>query len=84
MSSNASRHVATTIGANIARGRTTKNRMTQRELGLAIGVDSQQVSKWERGEHRPSAHYEQALADALFGGAVGALYTPIPETKDAA
>lgn len=84
MSSNASRHVATTIGANIVRGRAAKDGLTQRALAFEIGADPQQVSKWERGINRPSAHHEVALARVLFDGHVAALYTPIPDTKDAA
>lgn len=43
-----------------------KNRYTQLQLGELLGVSSQSVSKWERGECYPDIAIFPALAD-LFG-----------------
>lgn len=78
MPTHATQHIAATIGANVRKGRDAAA-LTQHELGLKIGVPGVQISKWERGSHRPSAHYEQLLADALFEGEVAALYRDAEE-----
>ena len=63
-----------TIGGNVRRGRTARG-WTQRQLAIRLGCGDMRVSSWERGEHRPSAHYEQRLAELLFDGRLSALYT---------
>lgn len=39
--------------------------LTQRQLGEAVGVESFQISRWERGSHRPSDTKLHALGEAL-------------------
>jgi transcriptional regulator with XRE-family HTH domain len=88
MSSHASQHGAATgetplaaasdtlkklIGRNIRAGRDAKG-MTQRELALALDVDTMQISRWENGRHRPSAGAEVELAQILFDGDLVRLY----------
>lgn len=80
VATHATRHITATIGANVRRGRDAAN-LTQHELGLKVGVPGVQISKWERGEHRPSAHYEKLLADVLFEGEVAALYREPDEVR---
>jgi transcriptional regulator with XRE-family HTH domain len=36
-------------------------RLAWQHFGLRVGVDAQMVSKWERGEKRPSRFYRQLL-----------------------
>jgi transcriptional regulator with XRE-family HTH domain len=66
-------HIRRTIGANILRERQRRG-LTQRQLGDALGVDTMQISRWERGAHRPSAMHETRLAVLLFDGNHAALY----------
>ena len=39
--------------------------LTQAELARRVGVQTPQVSRWERGVARPSAHHARRLARAL-------------------
>ena len=65
MSSGQPHHVKATIAANIRAARDAKG-LTQRELArLAGDVDPLQVSRWERGLHRPSDTNVYELAKAL-------------------
>lgn len=73
MSSQGTRHIKTTLGANIKASRESQD-ITQRELAQTMNVDPQYVSRWERGVVMPSAVNVQALSDAL-GVGVGWLYT---------
>lgn len=53
------------VGARIAEARRAKG-LTQGQLAQAIGASSNMaVSRWERGEIRPSATHAVALARAL-------------------
>ena len=52
------------IGANLKAARHAKD-LSQSELGHLIGRDGFQVSRWERGKHRPSDAALMALAEAL-------------------
>jgi transcriptional regulator with XRE-family HTH domain len=42
--------------------------LTQSDLAAQIGVHPRQVSDWERGRYRPSAHHLRALCEALEVG----------------
>lgn len=74
MSSHANRQALTVVGNNVRRAREARG-WTQRELAAALDTDVMQVSRWERGEHRPNAAYEAALTEVLFEGNLAALYT---------
>lgn len=56
--------VSRQIGANIRAARKAKG-LTQGQLGRLIGTENFQVSRWERGEHRPTDESMHALAQAL-------------------
>lgn len=63
--SNASRSLATILGANIRAARVRRG-LTQGALASAVGVsDLMVVSKWERGVYRPSDENLLALAREL-------------------
>lgn len=64
MSRQAPRHIPTVVGGNIRLGRLA-NDLTQGDLARVLGVDAFQVSRWERGLHRPSDDTLFAIADAL-------------------
>jgi transcriptional regulator with XRE-family HTH domain len=70
-----------TIGANILRERQRRG-LTQRQLADALDVDTMQISRWERGAHRPSAMHETRLAALLFDGNHAALYREDPNGDD--
>lgn len=58
-----------TIGEKIRAARVAK-KMTQKQLGLAIGIEGDKVAentvqKWEYGTQRPSIDYLRPLANAL-------------------
>lgn len=74
MSSQARPQIVSTVAANIRAARDAKN-LTQRELGVMLGVDAMYVSRWERGVVMPSPPNVEALADAL-GVSVAFLYSP--------
>lgn len=57
------------IGANLKAARLRKG-LTQTELGDLIGRDGFQISRWERGAHRPADVALMALAEALGMGYV--------------
>lgn len=64
-SSDASRNLAATFARNIRTARKSAG-LTQHELAVALGRgDAMTVSRWERGEHRPSDEYLIALSDVL-------------------
>lgn len=72
--SRASTSLSATVAANIAAARKARG-LTQRELADQInGIESMSVSRWERGEHRPSLENLVALADVL-GHKVAWFYT---------
>lgn len=72
MSSHGDQHAAPVWAQNIRRERLARG-LTQRKLAELLDTDPMSVSRWERGL-RPSAKYEAALVDLLFGGDLGALY----------
>ena len=51
------------IGSRIALVRKAAN-MSQEQLGDAIGVNKQTVSRWERGIRSPDGEYLRAIAGA--------------------
>lgn len=53
-----------TLGKNIKKYRTEAG-MTQEELGLAVGVSAQAVSKWENEESMPDTALLLPISDAL-------------------
>ena len=58
-----------TIGEKIRAARVAK-KMTQKQLGLAIGIEGDKVAentvqKWEYGKISPSLQYIRPLANAL-------------------
>ncbi len=74
MSMQATRHIKSIVGANIRAARDGAG-LTQRELGALVnGMESINVSRWERGQVIPSATSMVALADALNRD-VGWFYT---------
>jgi transcriptional regulator with XRE-family HTH domain len=52
------------IGANLKAARKSCG-LTQTELGDRIGRDGFQISRWERGAHKPSDEALYALGEAL-------------------
>lgn len=64
MPSQASSSSATTLSQNLQRARAMKG-LTQMELAIKIGTEPMQISKWERGKHRPSDERLLALARIL-------------------
>lgn len=72
--SRASSDLAAIIGRNIRSARKDAG-LNQRQLAERVGVvDGMAVSRWERGEHRPSAASLIQLAEAL-GCEIGWFYT---------
>lgn len=72
--SDASRNLTATFARNIKAARKAAG-MTQHELAVALGRgDAMTVSRWERGEHRPSDEYLIALAD-VFGLSVADFFS---------
>lgn len=65
-------HIRTTVGANIARLRTARG-LTQLELANTLGMDPMGVSRWERGKVMPRPEALTALADVLADGDLAAL-----------
>ena len=64
------------LGENLRAARTAAG-LSQEALGERLGVVSQTVSKWERGESAPDAMLLPALADAL-GVSLDALFDRTP------
>lgn len=64
MSSQAARRIPALIGFNLKAAR-ERRELTQHELALAVGTQAMQVSRWERGAHRPNDETLHALAEAL-------------------
>ncbi len=64
MTSQATSHIAATVGANIRLARQAKG-IKQRDLAALLDTEGFMVSRWERGAHRPTDERMQALADAL-------------------
>lgn len=63
--SDASTDLAATLARNIRLARKSAG-LTQHGLAVALGRgDVMTVSRWERGEHRPSLENITALANAL-------------------
>jgi transcriptional regulator with XRE-family HTH domain len=52
------------IGSNLKAIRLERG-LTQTQLGDLVGRDGFQISRWERGAHRPADVALMALADAL-------------------
>lgn len=64
MSRQAPRHIARTIGLNIRAARLAAG-LTQHQLAQSVGTEGFQVSRWERGRHRPDDERLIALGEAL-------------------
>lgn len=65
MSSQATGHLRSIVGANIAAGR-KRRKLSQRQLGgLVNGVDAATVSRWERGVVMPSTANLVTLAEVF-------------------
>lgn len=62
--SRSSRSLSTTIAANIKAARAVSG-LSQRDLGDRMGIDWMAISRWERGQHRPSDQNLLVLAHAL-------------------
>ena len=74
MSGHANQHSASVlIGLNLAAARKRKG-FKQREVAAELGVSERMVTRWEKGQHRPSALYEKRLVALLLDGDLGALY----------
>ncbi len=65
MASQATRSLKTIVGQNLAVARKAKG-LKQREAAEALSTDVMQLSKWERGIHRPADHTLLALGE-LYG-----------------
>jgi transcriptional regulator with XRE-family HTH domain len=64
MASQPSRQIKTIVAANVQAARLSQG-LTQSQLAAQIGVESMAVSRWERGQVRPSDSNLQALASVL-------------------
>lgn len=64
MASQPANHIKATVGRNVKVARDLRD-LTQRELADLLDVDAFQVSRWERGVHRPSDETLFALAQVL-------------------
>lgn len=73
MTSQATRHMRTIVGANLATARADAG-MKQLDVAQALGVDSQYVSRWERGKVMPTLANLHRLAEVL-GRDVGWFFT---------
>lgn len=58
------RQIPQIVGANLRAGRQRKH-LTQHELAMLAGTQAFQVSRWEKGLHRPQDEMLAALAHAL-------------------
>lgn len=72
--------ISQVVATNLREARQSR-RLTQHEVGVAVGTTGPAVSRWEAGRNEPGPVYRQALADLFFGGDVSALYR---ETEKAA
>lgn len=64
MKRQATNQIAETIGANMRAARDRKG-WTQHELALKIGSQAFEVSRWEKGRHRPQDQTLAVLAHVL-------------------
>jgi transcriptional regulator with XRE-family HTH domain len=64
VSSQAPSKLASIVGSNLRAARDRKG-LTQRQLAALIDVPDLNISRWERGAHRPSEANLHALAEAL-------------------
>lgn len=63
--SGATNGIAGIVGANISAARKSKG-LTQHQLAVLLGTgDQMTISRWERGEHRPSDENLIRVARAL-------------------
>lgn len=63
--SGATNGIAGTVGRNISAARKAKG-LTQHQLAVLLGTgDQMTISRWERGEHRPSDENLIRVARAL-------------------
>lgn len=74
--------VARRTGTNVRALRKAKG-LNQRELAALLGVESFQVSRWERGAHSPSRLMLAALCAAL-DCTENDLHAPSPDDDQAA
>jgi transcriptional regulator with XRE-family HTH domain len=68
------------VAANLREARLAR-KLSQREVGIAVGTTGPAISRWEAGRIEPGPAYRQALAELFFDGDVSALYR---ETERAA
>lgn len=73
MTSQATGNLKVILAANIRQAR-VEAQLTQRQVAERLGTESSLVSKWERGEHRPTDTNLEALA-FLFGRTMAWLFT---------
>lgn len=64
MHSQATRQIPSIIGSNIRRARLSAG-LTQHQLAGHAGTQAFQVSRWEKGLHRPKDETLAALAEVL-------------------
>lgn len=74
MPTQATPHIALTVGTNLRAARNSRE-WTQREVADRVGVTPKDVSRWESGAVEPGGKYRLALADLFFDGNVAALYS---------
>lgn len=80
MTQHGKQQIVHTVAANLREARLAR-KLSQHEVGVAVGTTGPAVSRWENGRVEPGAAYRVALADLLFAGDVSALYR---ETEKAA
>jgi len=74
MSSQVHRHTKSIVAENIKAARDAKG-LKQREVAVALGMDSISVSRWERGKSLPDPVATMPRLAELLGVDVGWIYT---------
>lgn len=80
MTQQGKQQIVHTVAANLREARLAR-KLTQHEVGVAVGTDGPSVSRWEMGRVEPGPAYRVALAELLFDGDVSALYREAEPAK---
>lgn len=73
--------IVQTVAANLREARKAR-KLSQHEVGIALGTTGPAVSRWETGRVEPGWEYRQKLANLFFDGDISALYRE-PEKEPA-